>query len=552
MYKRILLIIFFTAVNLVNLYAQLAPYDSVLQGDITSDLTLDPNKRYLLRGFVNVREGATLTIPAGTIIYGEKSTKGTLIINRGAKIYAVGTPTRPIVFTSQQPIGQRAPGDWGGIIIAGRASINVPGGTAEIEGGVGTIYGGGANPDDDDNSGRMSYVRIEFPGIAYLPDNEINGLTLAGVGRGTIIDHIQVSYSGDDAFEFFGGTVNAKYLIAYKTVDDDFDTDFGYRGNLQFLVGYRDFNIADISGSNGFESDNDGTGTLNEPRTRPVFSNVTLIGPLVTPDYTGYNPNFKRGMHLRRSTLTSVYNSIIMGYPVGLYLDGENTVAGARADSLQIRNTIIAGSQRGKNLVTNVSGFDIVSWFHNPAYSNREFATSAEVKLIDPFNQNNPNPVPMRDSPAATGASFDNPRLRNGFFEPVGYIGAFDPFGPRWDEGWANYDPQNTDYTKITTVEEEDLVLMDYELNQNYPNPFNPETKISFYLPVDKKVSLIIYDVSGREVVRLIDEQELSKGRHTVVWDGKDRQGRQVASGIYFYTLKFGNLSKTKKMTLIR
>ncbi len=545
MHKRILLLLFFFYG--ISLYAQLASYDEVLEGEINSDLTLDANKKYLLRGFVNVNEGATLTIPAGTIIYGEKSSKGTLIINRGAKINAVGTPSRPIIFTSQQPAGQRGAGDWGGIIIAGKARINVPGGTAVIEGGTGTIYGGGDNPDDNDNSGRMSYVRIEFPGIAFLPDNEINGLTLAAVGRGTTIDHIQVSYSGDDSYEFFGGTVNAKYLISYKGVDDEFDTDFGYRGNLQFLVAYRDKNIADISGSNGFESDNDGTGTLNEPRTRPIFSNVTMIGPLVTPDYTEYNPNFKRGMHLRRSTLTSVYNSIIMGYPVGLYLDGENSVAGAQSDSLQIRNTIIAGAQSGKNLTTNVSGFDVSSWFKTSSYSNHEFATSAEVKLVDPFNQSNPNAIPMGGSPAASGASFDNPRLSGGFFEVVDYIGAFDPSGVRWDEHWANYDPQFTDYI-ITSVEEEytNIISAGYELSQNYPNPFNPTTTISFVLPKSGNVKLTVYNVLGQEIEKLINGYK-EAGKYNINWNANN-----LPSGLYIYRLETENYVVSRKMTLLK
>ena len=211
--KNILFSLIITFFSYSITFAQLAPVDSVIEGNINSNTFLSKNKRYLLRGFVNVNAPAVLTIEPGTIIYGEKTTRGTLIINRGAKIIANGTPTQPIVFTSQQPAGQRSPGDWGGIIIAGNASINVPGGTAIIEGGTGTIYGGGTNPNDDDNSGILRYVRIEFPGIAYAPDNEINGLTLGGVGRGTTIEYVQVSFCGDDAYEWFGGTVNAKYLI---------------------------------------------------------------------------------------------------------------------------------------------------------------------------------------------------------------------------------------------------------------------------------------------------------------------------------------------------
>lgn len=547
MTKRILYVFTVILFFCINTFAQLAPYDEVLEGDINTDKTLDASKKYLLRGFVNVNAPATLTIPAGTIIYGEKSSKGTLIINRGAKIIAEGTPQRPIVFTSQQPIGNRGAGDWGGIIIAGKASLNVPGGTATIEGGTGTIYGGGDNPDDDDNSGIIKYVRIEFPGIAFLPDNEINGLTLAGVGRGTTIEYVQVSYSGDDSFEFFGGTVNCKYLIAFKGIDDDYDTDFGYRGMCQFLVGYRDPNIADISGSNGFESDNDGTGTLNTPRTQPIYSNVTLIGPLSTPDFIQFNPNYKRGMHLRRSTLTSVYNSIIMGYPVGLLIDGQNSADGAISGELQIRNTIIAGSQSNNNLTTNVSTFNVTAWFSTSDFGNKTFNSSAQVGLTDPFNLVYPNPVPLTNSVAASGASFDNPRLQNQFFTPVTYIGAFEPDAPRWDEGWTNYDPQNTDYT-ITSVKEtfNQITPNNYQLYQNYPNPFNPTTTITFSLPKAGNVKLIVYNSLGQEVAKLVEGYK-EVGTYTLSWNADN-----LPSGIYIYKLETENFIAAKKMTLLK
>ncbi|MEG8990679.1 T9SS type A sorting domain-containing protein [Ignavibacteria bacterium 4148-Me] len=544
LFKKFSLLFFISA---TSLFAQLAPFDEVLEGNINSDKVLDANKKYLLRGFVNVNEPATLTIPAGTIIYGEKSSKGSLIINRGAKIVAIGTPDKPIIFTSQQPKGQRGAGDWGGIIIAGRASINVPGGTAVIEGGTGTVYGGGDKPNDDDSSGVLKYVRIEFPGIAFLPDNEINGLTLGGVGRKTIIEYVQVSYSGDDSFECFGGTVNCKYLIAYKGLDDEFDTDFGYRGKCQFLFGFRDPNMADISGSNGFESDNDGTGTLNSPRTQPIFSNVTLIGPLPSPDFTQFNSNYKRGAHLRRSALTSIYNSIIMGYPVGLLIDGQNSADGAIANDLQIRNTIIAGSQSGKNLTTNVNGFDVVTWFNNPDFGNKTFDKSSDVGLIDPFNLTNPNPIPASNSYASTNASFNNDRLKDNFFTHVNYIGAFNPNGPRWDERWTNYDPQNTDYT-LTDVKEtyNKNIPADFQLYQNYPNPFNPNTTISFTLPKSGYVNLIVYNSLGQEIAKLIDGYK-DAGTYFINWNAEN-----LPSGVYIYKLESNNFTAVKKMTLMK
>ena len=256
-----------------------------ISGDITSDMTLTNNRTYKLVGFVRVQPPATLTIQEGTLIVGDNASQGSLIVKPGAKIMAIGTENAPIVFTSEFALqgsgGSPTYGDWGGIILLGNATINVPGGTAQIE-GPGDTYGGS---NDNDNSGVMSYVRIEYAGIAFSLNNEINGLTFGGVGRGTQIDHIQVSYSGDDSYEWFGGTVSCKYLIAFRGWDDDFDTDFGFRGKMQYLVALRDPAIADQSSSNGFESDNDGSGSLNQPLTTPTWWNVSMIGPLETTSY---------------------------------------------------------------------------------------------------------------------------------------------------------------------------------------------------------------------------------------------------------------------------
>jgi len=577
----------------------------VLQGRITQNMTLTADKQYLLRGFVTVEDGATLTIEPGTVIYGEKETKGSLIIKRGGKIYANGTKERPIVFTSAQPKGQRAAGDWGGVLILGRAPINVPGGTAVIEGGLGDdgIYGGD-NPDD--SSGVFRYVRIEFPGIAYAPDNEINGLTLGGVGRKTLIEYVQVSYSGDDSFEWFGGNVNARYLVAYKGLDDDFDIDFGYSGKVQFALAIRDPNIADISGSNGFESDNDGSGSTNTPRTSAIFSNVTFIGPMpddfgysgkvqfalairdpniadisgsngfesdndgsgstntprtsaifsnVTfigpmPDtnFTGYNPNFKRGAHLRRSTRLSFYNSIIAGWPVGILLDGSNVVNDARNDTLQIKNVVIAGVKSANTVTTNVSGFDAKSWFLSASNNNLILPTVGDLKLVDPFNLSNPNPIPRSDSPVLNRADFTNPRLRDPFFVPVNWVGAFGPNeSERWDLGWTNYDPQNTDYSKFTSVyERTSEVPREFELKQNYPNPFNPETVIEFSITIASKVKLAVYNSLGQLVREILDDN-LEPGSYKVKFNASD-----LPSGVYIYRLTAGGYAFSRKMVLVK
>jgi hypothetical protein len=217
-----------------------------IENDITSNTTLQGV--VLLKNKVYVKNNSTLTILPGTIIRGDYTTQGTLIVTKGSKIIANGTESDPIVFTSNQNATFRAEGDWGGLVLLGKARNNQPGGVAYIEGitqSSDTEYGGN---DDHDNSGSLKYVRIEFAGIPLEPNKEINGLTFGSVGDGTIIDYIQVSHSGDDSYEWFGGTVNCKHLISYSTTDDDFDTDFGYRGNVQFGLGIRNPEMYDAAG----------------------------------------------------------------------------------------------------------------------------------------------------------------------------------------------------------------------------------------------------------------------------------------------------------------
>ncbi len=201
-----------------------------------------------LQNKIYVKNNATLTILPGTIIRGDKLTQATLIVTRGAKIYANGTAANPVIFTSNEAPGTRLPGDWGGLVLLGLAKNNQPGGVANIEGIVPTTdtqFGGNF---DNDNSGSLTYVRIEFAGIALEPNKEINGLTCGSVGSATVIDYVQITSSGDDSFEWFGGTVNCKHLIAYRGLDDDFDTDYGYRGKIQFGLSIRDKDLSDAIG----------------------------------------------------------------------------------------------------------------------------------------------------------------------------------------------------------------------------------------------------------------------------------------------------------------
>ena len=296
------------------------PSSTTLTGNITSTTTLTSDKEWVLKGYVYVTDGAKLIIQPGTIIKSDISEKGALCIERGAQIVAEGTATKPIIFTSGRPAGERTPGDWGGIVILGRAKTNR---TSEptIEGGIGRPYGG---TNDLDNSGVLKYVRIEYAGIAAMPNSEINALTLGGVGSGTIIENVQTIYANDDAFEFFGGTVNAKNLYAYGTADDDYDFDFGYRGKVSYSVSKRDPQFVDNGDAgNGIECDNDGTGSTAEPFTHPILDNMILVGPNDVASLANHN----LAMRWRRATQFEVYNSTIIGYMKGGFSMESNETA---------------------------------------------------------------------------------------------------------------------------------------------------------------------------------------------------------------------------------
>ena len=295
------------------------PTSTTLSGNINTTTTLTSDKVWTLKGYVYVTDGAKLIIQPGTTIISDISEKGALCIERGAQIFAEGTSSKPIIFTSGKPVGERTPGDWGGIVILGRAKTNR---TSEptIEGGIGKPYGG---TNDLDNSGVLRYVRIEYAGIAAMPNSEINALTLGGVGSGTILENIQTIYANDDAFEFFGGTVNGKNLYAYATADDDFDFDFGYTGTITNGVAKRDPQFVDSGDAgNGVECDNDGTGSTSTPYTHPKLFNMILVGPNISTALANHN----LGLRFRRATQFTMKNSIVWGWMKGgLSLESNET-----------------------------------------------------------------------------------------------------------------------------------------------------------------------------------------------------------------------------------
>jgi hypothetical protein len=441
-----------------------------------------------LSGIVYITKGVTLTIEEGATVRGKSGLDvASLVITRGAKIIAKGTAEKPIVFTSASQNPQS--GDWGGIVILGTAKVNqtltwkgtavagltsVEGGINDTEVGYGLAGSGDASfpiGNDADNSGILQYARIEYAGYAYQPDNELNSLTLAGVGNGTTIDHIQVTYAKDDAYEWFGGTVNCKYLIAYKTQDDDFDTDFGYSGNVQFGIVLRDSVIADISTSEAFESDNDGRGSTLSPKTTAVFSNITAIGPRIDPTYGKGNSLFRAGAHIRRNTGISIMNSIIAGWPVGIQFDASTgTAVDKNIDdsTIRIKNTTFAGNFENIKYTasatpTGATSASLLAWFSNPFFGNTILNTAGPdvLKLIQPFNYTNPDFTPFANANTSIAnisstigslgigthldysknGAFTDAKLQNAFFEKVTFRGAVATSGVNqtWWKGWTKW-----------------------------------------------------------------------------------------------------------------
>ena len=379
----------------------------VINSDVTTNATWSGVIK--LQNKVYVRNGATLTILPGTIIRGDYNTQGTLIVTKGSRLIADGNQMNPIVFTSNNPVGNRTEGDWGGVVILGNAINNQPGGVANIEGlppSSNTQYGG---TNDNDNSGIIRYVRIEFAGIALEPNKEINGLTFGSVGNQTLVDYVQVSYGGDDSFEWFGGSVNCKHLISYSTVDDDFDTDFGYRGKVQFGLAIRNENLSDAAGdSNCFESDNDAQGSGSQPLTSPVFSNFTIIGAKGNGTVSlPIGEKFEKAFRLRRNTATSVFNSIVTGFEKGVSIEGVPVEDNLAGDTMRFHSNILSNFNTGTVCYTTTPGF-MNSYFSQ--HDNDSLSTLLDVNWVTPFAPLGLTPDYRLNSGsvAATGADFSD------------------------------------------------------------------------------------------------------------------------------------------------
>jgi hypothetical protein len=389
----------------------------VLRGRFTNDVVLTNDTYWVLRGTVFVHEPARLIIQPGTTIIGETATRGTLVIDRGAQIIADGTREQPIVFTSDQPVGQRNRGDWGGLIINGRAPLNLPGGVGLGEGDTG-IYGG---DDPNDNSGILRFVRVEFAGIEFSPDNELNGIAFQGVGRGTIVDHIQVSFNKDDGIEMFGGSVDIKHAVLTGIGDDSVDWTFGWNGRMQFVIVQQRGDDAD----KGIEADNNGNNNDLLPRSNPTIYNATFIGD----PSTTFGAESVEGLRLREGTAGTLRNIIVMGFKtVGVNVANPSTLQEVQSGALSLSHAIFFGNLTG-NFGSGASTL---------IAANASTINAVDPRLIDPFNLPAPNFRPAPDSPALSLAPAIPPN--DGFFEVALFRGALDVDPEKdWTLGWTRY-----------------------------------------------------------------------------------------------------------------
>ncbi len=578
-----------------------------------------------LDGFVHVINNAELTILPGTVIRGKQTdvtvTPGVLVIARGSKIHAVGTPTNPIVFTSIKPANSgRAYGDWGGVVLCGNARVNLhtlttPRGAfneMKVEGFVtdepnGYRHFGGNN--DADNSGEISYCRIEFAGVSLNPsilNNEINGLTLGGVGSGTKLDHIQVSFSGDDSFEWFGGTVNAKYLIANRGKDDDFDTDNGFSGKVQFGLAIKDPYIADDSdptyASNGFECDNNGVGSyFGLPVTKAIFSNMTMVGPYgdgtAYGDVAGVNTHHKAAAHLRRNMAQSVYNTLFVGWAQGLRYQQASTldnITSTNADSSCAfkTNVITDVAATAGTLTINQATFVndgtvfTQAWYHTYAAANNidTTTTASQINFVNAFTQlgNVPDYRLNASSVAANGADFsglcntiptatlaslgttcvNSPTLVLTGGLPTGgtYSGiavSSNVFNPSL-AGVGNYtitytySNTNCSASAINTISVSACVgINEFEKELGnitmFPNPTENNTSVIINSSINSIVSISIYDYTGKLIYTPVQNATLIEGKNEITIKTDN-----LSNGIYLVNINTTFGKETKKLIITK
>lgn len=478
-----------------------------ITSNITSNTIWTSGNTYALGGQIYVKDGATLTIEPGVVIASQVAGAG-LFVTKGCKVIAEGTVNNPIVFTSGKTAGNRNRGDWGGVILLGKGSYNINNGVNNIEGiatSPDTEFGGGVTPDDNDNSGTLKYVRIEYAGYTYGAagsNTEINGLTMGACGKQTKIEYVQVSYANDDSFEWFGGAVNCKYLVAFNGLDDDFDADNGFSGNVQFCLAIKEPSAADSSDSNCFETDNNSTSAAGTSYTRGIFSNCTLIGPTyraTLPNGGTLAAKHRRGAHMRRNTQLQIHNSVFLDFVDGVVVDGSTTQTNATNGTLKFKRNIIAGTAVAKVATTTPVGFDVATWFSSSTNTSQ---TASAGLLTLPYNE--------LDGSIFTGLDY-RPAVGS-----IALTGA--DFSTLGNEKFAS----NAEFSLKV-----------------YPNPTSDSFRLNYISSSNEEVKVTAYDITGKTIESLnVDYNAIN-----------DQQiGNDYAPGVYLISLKQGDINKTVRL----
>ena len=370
---------------------------NIIAGTIDKDTRLVKRNTYQLVGIVYVTNNATLTIEPGTVIRGDDKTCGTLVVTNGAKVIAEGLETDPIVFTSNKEIADRRPGDWGGIIILGKAPINSLGGLHTLPFTLDPILNHYGGQDAEDNSGILKYVRIEFAGRKLSSEKELNGLSLAGVGRKTILSNIQISFSNDDSFECYGGDLNMNNLISYRTTDDDFDFTQGAQISISNSIAIRHPFSSDISGSRCFEVDSYDkiqNTDMSKKMTKITATNITLVN--LEENNQGL---VRESVHIRENTFFSLTNSIVSGFSPFVLLESNIGDGNENLAKMSFKNIIVNNCNGGITSESSSSDAAIQNYY-NPnsgieysKYKNSELFTMPNIKGNPDFRANVNNTI---------------------------------------------------------------------------------------------------------------------------------------------------------------
>jgi len=531
--------------------------------DITTNTTWATGQVVLLDGLVYVRPGATLTIQAGVIVKGKAEPSPAtsdlasgLVVMQGGRLVADGQPTQPIIFTAELDnvadrfdLDETFRGLWGGVVLLGRATNNR--GVRNVEGipvSNDTRYGCDGSTIvcvDNDDSGILRYVSIRHAGFGFEPNSEINGLTMGGVGRGTVIDHVEVFANSDDSYEWFGGTVDTRHLVAAFSGDDEFDWDTGYTGRSQWW-----FSIKASTGETGrcFESDGAASPFTATPLSNPTITNVTCIGAGVAGTPGGSEAG-SPALLLRENTQGKLYNSIVTDWTnLGLQIEDTGdplTSSRSRWDdgSLDLRNNVWWGFGAGNSFAELTAGTDGVL---ETQLGERNLLADPQLNAMVRDQSGSMDPRPAAAGPAASGADFSYTPLQDAFFTPTTYRGAFAPDEPTWLAGTWSVLVTNGYLSGPATPAEGGPAAGALSLSTARPNPAGFTSTVVLTLPAPAAVRLAVYDVIGREVA-VVTDATLAEGSHTATVDVSG-----LTPGVYVLRLTGEAGSAVTRLTVSR